>query len=391
MKVNNKDYRTVWMEGQSVCMIEQNLLPFQFKVYKATTCAKTCNAIRTMIVRGAGAIGATAGYAMAQAFIEAAASKGKTKEFQEFWEYIDEAKKDIEATRPTAQNLFHATNRVYSAAKLATSYQEAVDAAMIEAQKIADEDAEACRKIGEHGNGLIQKSDSSQGIQKMILSRIIGAQDKSDVKEFNILTHCNAGWLAFVDYGSALSPVYVAHRSGKKVFVYADETRPRSQGARLTAWELKNEGVPHIIVPDNAGAYLMSSGRIDMIIVGSDRIAANGDVANKIGTFEKAIVAREFGIPFYVAAPTSTIDLKCKSGKDIPIEQRSEDEVLYQTGPIVVGKKVSKEMKKVLVCSPGSKALNPAFDVTPAKYITGIITEKGIIRPNEKEIQKLFR
>ncbi|MBW2980113.1 s-methyl-5-thioribose-1-phosphate isomerase, partial [Candidatus Woesearchaeota archaeon] len=186
------------------------------------------------------------------------------------------------------------------------------------------------------------------------------------------------GWLAFVDYGTALSPVYAAHRAGKKVFVYVDETRPRSQGARLTAWELKNEDVPHVIIPDNAGAHLMSQGKVDMMIVGSDRIAANGDAANKIGTFEKALAAKEFNIPFYVAAPTSTIDLNCKSGKDIPIEERSEDEVLYQTGPDETG-----QIKKILVCSPGSKALNPAFDVTPAKYIKGIITEKGIVKPEE--------
>lgn len=337
MKVNNKNYRTVWLEGSSVCLIEQNLLPFEFKIYKAKNYLDTCQAIKTMIIRGAGAIGATAGFAMAQAFLEAPKDN--------FWKYIEKAKQDIEATRPTAQNLFYATNRVFNAVK---NSSEPGKAAVSEAQQIADEDVEACRKIGEHGNELIKDG-------------------------FNIETHCNAGWLAFVDYGTALSPIYVAHQSGKKVFVYVDETRPRSQGARLTAWELKNEGVPYAILPDNAGAYLMSQGKVDIIIVGADRIAANGDVANKIGTFEKAIVAKEFKVPFYVAAPTSTIDLDCKSGKDIPIEERSEDEVLYQTGPAENGK-----IEKILVASPGSKAINPAFDVTPAKYVTGIITEKGI-------------
>ena len=338
MKVNNKDYRTVWMEGSSVFLIEQNLLPFEFKVHECKNYLGTCKAIKTMLVRGAGAIGATAGFAMAQAFLEGADA--------------DKARKDIEATRPTAQNLFHATERVFKAGK------ESKEAAVKEAQKVADEDSNACKKIGEYGAELIKDG-------------------------FNVETHCNAGWLAFVDYGSALSPVYVAHRNGKKVFVYVDETRPRAQGARLTAWELENENVPHVIIPDNAGAHLMSLGKIDMVIVGSDRIAANGDVANKIGTFEKAIAAKEFGIPFYVAAPTSTIDLNCKSGKDIPIEERSEDEVLYQTGPDEDGK-----MRKVLVCSPGSKALNPAFDVTPAKLIKGIITEKGIVKA--EEISKIF-
>lgn len=343
MKVNNKNYRTVWMEGSSVFLIEQNLLPFEFKIYEAKKHLDTCYAIKTMIVRGAGAIGATAGFAMAQAFLETSD--------------IEKAKNDIEATRPTAQNLFYATSRVFNAAKNSKNPRET---AVIEAQKIADEDAGACRKIGEHGDELIKNG-------------------------FSIETHCNAGWLAFVDYGTALSPIYVAHRNGRKVFVYIDETRPRSQGGRLTAWELKNEKVPHKILPDNAGAYLMSQGKVDMVIVGSDRIAANGDVANKIGTFEKAIVAKEFGIPFYVAAPTSTIDLNCKSGKNIPIEERSEDEVLYQTGLTKNGK-----LEKILVASPGSEAINPAFDVTPAEYITGIITEKGIIKPSESSIKKLF-
>lgn len=337
------------MKDTSVFLIEQNLLPFIFKIYEAKDYLDTCHAIKNMIVRGAGAIGATAGLGMAQAFLEARED--------DFWEYIDKAKKDIEATRPTAQNLFYAVNRVYHAGKSSTDPRAA---AIKEAQKIADEDVESCRKIGEYGNELIKDG-------------------------FNIETHCNAGWLAFVDWGSALSPIYVAFREGKKVFVYADETRPRSQGARLTAWELKNEGVPYVILPDNVGAYLMSSGKIDLMIVGADRIARNGDVANKIGTFEKAIVAKEFNVPFYVAAPTSTFDLDCNSGKEIPIEERSEDEVLYQTGLTTKGK-----MEKILVCSPGSKVINPAFDVTPAKYITGIITEKGIIKPAENSIKKLF-
>ncbi len=337
MKVAGKDYRTVWMEGNTVCLIEQNLLPFEFKIFRAENYRETCMVISTMIVRGAGAIGATAGYAMAQAFIEG----GNDIEF------VKNARKEIENTRPTAQNLFYAVERVYSAG------QVSVEQAINEAQKIADEDADACKKIGELGNDLIKD----------------GA---------NIETHCNAGWLAFVDYGSALSPIYAAHRSGKQVFVYADETRPRGQGARLTAWELKNENVAHVIIPDNAGAHLMSQGKIDMMIVGSDRIAANGDVANKIGTLEKAIVAKYYGIPFYVAAPVSTIDFDCASGKDIPIEQRHEDEVLYQSGPNSEGK-----LQQVLISSPGSKAMNPAFDVTPAELVTAIITDKGIFKPQE--------
>jgi S-methyl-5-thioribose-1-phosphate isomerase len=341
MKVNGEHYRTVWMDAGTVCLIDQNLLPFEFNIFRAENYRETCRAISTMIVRGAGAIGATAGFAMAQAFIEGNSDKS----------FIEKARQEIENTRPTAQNLFYAAERVYRAGTAGggVSGQQA----LIEAQRIADEDANACKRIGELGNELIKNG-------------------------YRIETHCNAGWLAFVDYGSALSPVYAAHRSGKQVKVYADETRPRGQGARLTAWELKNENVPHLIIPDNAGAHLMSTGEVDMIIVGSDRIAANGDVANKIGTLEKAIVAGYYGIPFYVAAPVSTIDFDCASGSDIPIEHRHEDEVLYQSGPNNAG-----ETETVLVSSPGSRALNPAFDVTPASLVTAIITEKGVFKPHD--------
>ena len=335
MKVNGIDYRTVWMEDGTVCLIEQNLLPFEFEIFRSDNYRDTCLAISTMIVRGAGAIGATAAYAMAQAFLEGGDDSG----------FIENARQDIENTRPTAQNLFYAVERVYRAGLRSPEH------AVNEARQIADEDVDACKKIGELGNELIRD----------------GCQ---------IETHCNAGWLAFVDYGSALAPVYAAHRSGKRVFVYADETRPRGQGARLTAWELKNENVPHTIIADNAGAHLMSQGKIDMIIVGSDRIAANGDVANKIGTLEKAIVAQHYDIPFYVAAPVSTIDFDCAAGANIPIEQRDQDEVLYQSGPNTEGK-----LEKILVSSPGSDALNPAFDVTPASLVTAIITEKGVYNP----------
>ena len=346
MHVNGINYRTVWMEKNSVFMIEQNLLPFTFRIYESKNYRQTCQAIKTMIVRGAGAIGVTAGYAMAQACIEAG-----SKDYKAF---TTAAKAEIEATRPTARNLFYATESVYKAGM--QCYQNAID----ESERIAREDVDSSKKIGEYGCGLIKDG-------------------------YNIETHCNAGWLAFTNYGTALSPVYEAARSGKKVFVYVDETRPRSQGARLTAWELKNENIPHIIIPDNAGAHLMSQGKIDMMIVGADRIAANGDVANKIGTLEKAIVAREFGVPFYVAAPSSTFDLNCHEGTDIPIEERSPDEVIYQQGPDKKG-----IMHEIRVCSPGSAAFNPAFDVTPSKYITGIITEKGIIRPDRKEIATFF-
>ncbi len=346
MLVNDKSYQTVWMEGTSVFMIQQNLLPFEFKIHECKTYWDTCMAITDMIVRGAGAIGAAAGFAMAQAFLSAT-----TKEKAVM---IREARTDIENTRPTARNLFYAVDRVYQAGL------NSPEAALVEAQKVAQEDLVFSKAIGVYGSELIDK-------------------------QANILTHCNAGWLAFVDYGTALAPIYLAKRQGKDVFVYVGETRPRGQGARLTAWELKNDGVPHAIIPDNAVASLMAQGKIDMVITGADRIAANGDTANKIGTLDRAILAKEFRIPFYIAAPTSTFDMECRTGRDIPIEKRSEDEVLYQTGPDDNGNLV-----KVRVCSPGSNAINPAFDVTPAKYITGIITEKGIIKAHPQSVKKVM-
>jgi len=347
MLVEGKSYQTVWMEGTSVFMINQNLLPFDFVIHECKTYWDTCMAITDMVIRGAGAIGAAAGYAMAQAFLM---SKNKTKAV-----IIREARQDIEHTRPTAKNLFYAVDRVYKAGLISP------ENALIEAQKVAQKDAKDSRLIGEHGSKIIKK-------------------------KANILTHCNAGWLAFVDYGTALSPIYTAKKEGKEIFVYVDETRPRNQGAKLTAWELGNESIDHVIIPDNAAASLMAEGKIDLVIVGADRIAANGDVANKIGTLEKAILAKEFDVPFYVAAPLSTIDTKCRSGKQIPIEYRSQDEVLFQTGIDSNGNRI-----KVRVSSPGSEALNPAFDVTPAKYIKGIITEKGIINAHHRSIEKITK
>jgi S-methyl-5-thioribose-1-phosphate isomerase len=336
MKVNGKDYRTVWMEGRSVFMIEQNLLPFEFSIFESGNYLETCRCIRNMVVRGAGAIGAAAGFAMAQACLEAPVSGRK--------DYLANARNVIESARPTARNLFYAVERVFEAAN------GSVGMAIEEAQKIAGEDSLTSRKIGEFGSELIHDG-------------------------YSIATHCNAGWLAFVDYGTALSPVYFSHLSGKNIFVYVDETRPRGQGARLTAWELNNAGIPHAIIPDNAMAWYMSQHKVDLVIVGADRIAANGDTANKIGTLEKAVAAKYFDIPFYVAAPLSTFDQECPDGSHIIIEERDPAEVLFQDGITNEGK-----MQRIRVCSPGSDALNPAFDVTPAGLITGFITEKGILK-----------
>ncbi len=352
MKVNGQHYRTVWFDSSthSVKMIEQNKLPFQFEIADLKDHVETANAIKIMTVRGAGAIGAAAGYAMAQAFLESSDIH-----------HWDTARQLIEASRPTAQNLFYATKRVYEAGMYA-AYQGSTpaEAALKEAEVIANEDIEFCRLIGEHGEKLFDNN-------------------------FKILTHCNAGWLAFVDIGSATAPIYGARDNGKQIFVFTDETRPRNQGARLTAWELNNEGIPHKIIADNVSAFLMKKGMINACIVGCDRVASNGDVANKIGTLEKAIAAEKYGIPFYVATPLSTIDLKCPSGEQIPIEERGDDEVLYQSGPDEKG-----EMHKIRVASPGSSALNYAFDVTDASLITGLITPKGVIKPNRDNIRKLF-
>jgi methylthioribose-1-phosphate isomerase len=334
------------MESNSVYFIEQNLLPFQFVIGEAPTYRDSSEVIKTMRVRGAGAIGALAGFAMAQACNEA-----NSVNYESF---ITRARKEIEQTRPTARNLFYATEKVFLSGLISPLN------ASKEAQKIASQDAADSMKIGEYGLDLLNEGS-------------------------RILTHCNAGWLAFVDFGTALSPIYLAHKNGKKLFVYVDETRPRGQGARLTAWELDNAAIPHAIIPDNAAAHYMSLGKIDLVITGADRIAANGDTANKIGTLGKAIIAREFKIPFYIAAPTSTIDMNCSSGKGIKIEERSQDEVLFQDGPDNTGK-----MHRIRVSSPGSMALNPGFDVTPAKYITGIITEKGIIQPSKSNIINLI-
>jgi S-methyl-5-thioribose-1-phosphate isomerase len=342
MKVNNTDYRTLWMKNGVVYLIHQNKLPYHFEILESETYSETVAHIRNMTVRGAGAIGAAGAFAMAQGCLEAPAT--------DYLSFIEKAKQTISSARPTAQNLFYAIERVYQQGLISP------EMAVIEAQRVADEDAAASQAIGDYGNSLIKDG-------------------------FNVATHCNAGWLAFVDFGTALSPIYAANRSGKKVHVWVDETRPRLQGARLTAWELQNEGISHTIIPDNATAFLMSQHKIDLMIVGADRVARNGDTANKIGTLEKAIAAHIYNIPFYIAAPSSTFDFDCQTGEQIPIEHRSEEEVLWVEGLDQQG-----AIQRINIANPNSRALNPAFDVTPARFITGFITEKGIIKANELEI-----
>lgn len=324
--VNGKprEMRALWMEGKELVVIDQRVLPHQLKFVRCRDLESVAVAIEDMTVRGAPTIGATAAYGMA---IGWKLGKGR-------------AAKRLAATRPTARDLFRGIE--YMLASKGDPYKAA--------QRYADSVVDACKAIGEYGNALIPR-------------------------KANILTHCNAGALATVDYGTALAPMRAAHKAKKKIFVFADETRPRLQGMALTSWELLNEGIPHAVIADNAAGHYMQRGEIDLVITGADRITLNGDAANKIGTYEKAVLAKENGIPFYIAAPLTTFDFELKSGKDIPIEERSEQEVLELGGHRVAPK--------------GAKARNPAFDVTPAKYITGIITEKGVCKPGE--VRKLAK
>ncbi len=345
-----KEFRTVWMEGKTVKLIDQPKLPHKFEIYDSLDHKKTAEAIKTMIVRGAPAIGATAAYGVVQACLEAPEN--------DFDNYVGNAANILRNTRPTAYNLFWAIDKMLKVIEKGKSIQEKISLAKQEAEKIANEDVETCKKIGEYGNELIKDGDK-------------------------ILTHCNAGALATVDYGTALAPIRSAHSSGKKIFVFVDETRPRCQGSRLTAWELLQENIPHAIIADNAAGYYMQKKEINICIVGADRIIADGSVANKIGTYEKAVLAKENGIPFYVAAPLSTIDIDLEFGNNIKIEERNEEEVKNMWG-------FSEDaLKKIRISPANSHARNPAFDVTPAKYITGIITERGIIKPfNIKDLFK---
>jgi methylthioribose-1-phosphate isomerase len=341
------------MDGSTVRMIDQRLLPHQFSVLECPTSAHTADAIRTMAVRGAGAIGAAAGFATAQAVLEAPV--------EGYREMIRRAAAAIRATRPTAHDLFYAVERVERCAVSAADVLHARQAAVATALELADENARAGEAIGRAGEPLLGP----------------GAR---------VLTHCNAGWLAFADWGSALAPVYRAHRCGKRPFVYVTETRPRSQGARLTAWELGEEGLPYLLVTDTACGRLFQQRAIDCVLVGADRIAANGDVANKIGTYAIALLAREHGVPFYVAAPRSTFDPATPDGRAIVIEERDEEEVLEVSGRAADG-----SVQRVRIAPPQARATNPAFDVTPAALVRAIITEGGLIPPQPDAIASFLR
>ncbi len=352
MRVNGVPYRTVWMEDGCVKLIDQRRLPFEFVIRSLQTCEETAEAIRDMTVRGAGAIGVAAGFAMAQAALRAPADA--------FDASLAHAASVVRATRPTARNLFYAVDRVLEVLAPLQRVEQKRTRAVDVAQAIADEDARAGEQIGVLGQPLLRSATA-------------------------VLTHCNAGWLAFADWGTALAPIYRAHREGKRLHVFATETRPRSQGAKLTAWELAQEGVACTVVPDTAVGSLMRRRLVDLVIVGADRIAANGDVANKIGTYTLAVLARTHGILFYVAAPTTTIDLSCPSGDTIPIEERGDEEVAWVGGVTADGR-----LERVRITPEETAVRNWAFDVTPAEYLTGILTERGLIPAKPQAIRELL-
>ena len=358
MKIDGKHWRTIWADenGNAFHVIDQTKLPFVFETLKVASLADAAKAITDMIVRGAPLIGATAAYGIAVAMRESASDKS-----------LKNALEVLSRTRPTAVNLRWALNRMeLCLAPLAEDSR--ADIAWREARLICDEDVEISRAIGEHGKALIE------------------ATARETDGRVNLLTHCNAGWLATVDYGTALAPVYLAHDAGIDIHVWVDETRPRNQGASLSAYELGAHGVPHTVITDNAGGHLMQHGKVDLCVTGTDRVAANGDTANKIGTYLKALAAHDNGVPFYVALPSTTIDWTIDDGlRDIPIEERGQDEVTRMTGVTTSG-----AIETIRIAAPGSSAANPAFDVTPARLITGFITERGIAPASQDGLTSLF-
>jgi methylthioribose-1-phosphate isomerase len=360
MRIDGEDYRTIWLaaDGETVEVIDQTRLPHRFEVMQIRSTADAERAIRTMVVRGAPLIGATAAYGMALAAREDASDAGLLR-----------AHDVLLKSRPTAVNLRWALERM-RARLLALPGAERAAAAYSEAARIADEDVAVCSAIGENGATLI--ADVAEG-------RAAGLP-------VNVLTHCNAGWLATVDWGTALAPVFKAHRAGIPVHVWVDETRPRNQGASLTAWELNKEGVPHTVIADNTGGHLMQHGMVDLVIVGTDRTTRSGDVANKIGTYLKALAAHDNAVPFYVALPSSTIDWRVRDGvREIPIEERGAEEVTHLTGATAAG-----DIATIRITPEGSPAANYAFDVTPARLVTGLITERGLCEASEAGLTGLF-
>ena len=356
MKINNSNFRTIWFEKNEVKIIDQTKLPHEFVVKELKTVKDAIKAIKDMEVRGAPLIGATAAFGLVLSISE----KNDLSFFKKSCE-------ELIAARPTAINLKWAVERMKK--KLSgTNENDIFDKALNEAKSIVEEDVGFCKNIGKHGLSLIEE---------------IYKKKKNTV---NILTHCNAGWLATIDWGTATSPIYQAHQKGIKLHVWVDETRPRNQGANLTSFELNEEGIPNTVITDNAGGILMQRGQVDICIVGTDRTLANGDVCNKIGTYLKALAANDNNVPFYVALPSSTIDWNLTEHKLIPIEERNPEELSH-----VEGIDDKNKLKRVRIYPKKSKSLNLAFDVTPAKYVTGLITEKGICKASREGLSKLFK
>jgi methylthioribose-1-phosphate isomerase len=367
MKVSGQHFRTIWLKTDDervVQLIDQRFLPHRFAMEEVSTVEQMVTAIREMHVRGAGLIGASAGYGMYLATI-AAAERPAVAEFDQ---HLASAAAQLKATRPTAVNLSWAVERQLKNIAEGKTAEEKITLALHTARLIAEENEEHCRMIGQHGLNLIQQ-----------IAR------KKAGKPVHVLTHCNAGWLAFVDYGSATAPIYAAHDSGLPVHVWVDETRPRNQGSKLTAWELVEQGVPHTVIADSAGGHLMQHGEVDLVIVGTDRTTYTGDVANKIGTYLKAVAAKDNNVPFYVALPSSSLDWNMRDGlKEIPIEERGAEEVKYADGWL------EGRQMEVRITPEGSPAANYGFDVTPKRLVTGLITERGVCEANEKSIRALF-
>ena len=356
MKINGKKYRTIWFENDTVKIIDQTKLPHKFIIKDLKTVSDTINAIKVMEVRGAPLIGATAAYGLVLSILE-----------NNDLSFLKKSAKDLILSRPTAINLKWAVDRMVK--KLSgVNEKDILKIALDEANAITEEDIQFCKNIGLNGLKIIEK---------------IANKKKNTV---NILTHCNAGWLATIDWGTATSPIYHAHQKGIKVHVWVDETRPRNQGANLTSYELNEEGISNTVITDNAGGILMQRGQVDMCIVGTDRTLFNGDVCNKIGTYLKALAAKDNHVPFYVALPSSTIDWSIEDHKKIPIEERNSEELSH-----VEGVDENNKIRKVRIYPKKSKSLNLAFDVTPAKLVSGLITEKGVCEASKEGLKRLFK
>lgn len=360
MRINGQEFQTIWVDDRNserIKIIDQQKLPYQFSIKTLNTFQDAFDAIKDMTVRGAPLIGVTAAYGIYLALIE---FDGR----EDFGKYLKQKATEMKTARPTAVNLAFAVDEMLKALSEATTVEEARNFAFVKANELKQLEIDYCNAIGDSGLPLIE------AISK-----------KKNGEPVNILTHCNAGWLACIDWGTALAPIYKAHQEGIKVHVWVDETRPRNQGSKLTAYELLQEGIPHTVIPDNTGGHLMQHGQVDMVIVGSDRTTRTGDVCNKIGTYLKALAANDNNIPFYVALPSSSIDFSLKDGlKEIEIEERNGDEVRFMEG----------NDKKVELVPKGSSVANYGFDVTPARLITSLITEKGICKAEENDILRLY-